>query len=216
MLEESYLLRHARRRRSFLGLLLCCVCYFADGGKFAEATSGKEPADQVWRLPENDGINCLFVFLDVYGKSQPYEHVVSSLAGSSNAQTLHSLQAASKKMGLATLVRQCAPAEIRPIHLPAIAHLDSVRSDHGRFVLLVGLTEKMCVLFEGSTFVYREIPIAEFRRRWSGHVLLAATHDRSHLPLVIAVIVGIMAVTSVFVLRLNAVRKNPQNICSKR
>jgi hypothetical protein len=61
--------------------------------------------------------------------------------------------------------------------MPVIAHLDGLRPG-GRFVLVFAPGNVNYGLIDGTTATIKDLPADEFRRNWSGYVLVADLEDR--------------------------------------
>jgi ABC-type bacteriocin/lantibiotic exporter with double-glycine peptidase domain len=152
-----------------------------------------DPAELV-RTPRNDGLNCLYLILRLFEKPPRYEDLRAALAPGPDGNNLAEIRTAARSAGLKTRVVKSTPDALRRGPFPMIAALDDPAENSGRFVLLVGLAEDKCILIDGGYALLKQVTIDDFRRNWSGYVLVAEPGSRA--TAYVSVGVGVVALAA--------------------
>jgi predicted double-glycine peptidase len=151
------------------------------------------PDAEVWRRPGADGLNCLYLQLRLLGHGVDYRDLDKVVRPKSQPTSLATLEAAAGRCGLPARVRRCTPGDVATLPLPVIAHLDDPGGG-GRFVLLFGEGGGKYGVIDGATATIKEVPADEFRRAWSGHVLVPDTDTSPAWPWSLSAGVLVLAV----------------------
>jgi ABC-type bacteriocin/lantibiotic exporter with double-glycine peptidase domain len=140
----------------------------------------------VWRVPQRDGLNCLYVFLRLHGSEVSYEQLEAMLTSrkpKGGTVTLLDLKETARSCGLAVEIQSCPPGAELHARLPAITTLESVRERGEAFALLFERPDQernMYLMYGGSAWLGR-LPIDEFLRSWSGLILTTSPLRRDAL-----------------------------------
>lgn len=160
----------------FLGVLIGTSVW--SGGRPAEAdTSGQSaPAGAkgngdssgIWRTPQHDAVNCLYLLLRLSDRQIEYTDVKESLRASEGQVSFAELRDAAGSLGQATELYQCGPDDLAGDRLPVISLIENPTGRGGVFVLLIGFDGSQWHYINGATATIEEMPIDDFRRHWSG------------------------------------------------
>ena len=145
-----------------------------------EQPAGDSSPIRIWRIPRNDGLNCLYLQLAILGHRVDFAQLERSVQPERGSVTLLTLKQAAERHGISVRVRQRSPDDLKRLPMPVIALMEDPRRG-GAFVLVCQLDEQHCRLITGSTATYSEMPIDDFRHAWSGFVLEPAPDGGSWL-----------------------------------
>ena len=129
-------------------------------------------ARQMWRVPHNCGVNCLYLFARSHGSGISYAELCDRIDVGAAGTSLQQLADACGDIGIEAAVIRTTPARLATCSLPAIVHTDNERGG-GHFELLVGVDGRKLRLIDGTTAVFHIESEDAFRRKWSGYVLIA-------------------------------------------
>jgi hypothetical protein len=143
----------------------------ADGGQ-ADAPT----ATALWRRPENDGRNCLFLQLRHLGYPGRYEDYLRAVADRPGLDQLGGLSAAAKELGYDLVTVRLTMAELERSRTPTIVHLEWQDRETGYFGLVVGFgrddASDHVILIHGGMATVDAMPRDAFRREWGGYALV--------------------------------------------
>lgn len=138
----------------------------------AEDQAKPEDGAWIWRTPSNSGLNSLYLLLHYNHRPVNYERLAALLPSGGRGTSLADLQDAARASGLKTRILKWGPAEFGRFANPAVVHVEDPAQDGGRFVLAVYRGGANYEVVDGATAQLMETPIDEFRRAWSGYVLV--------------------------------------------
>ncbi len=146
----------------------------------SSVANGDLPGDQgngrhqagLWRLAENDGLNCLFLQLRSLGYTKPYEAYVKEMAKGARPEDLGSLAVIAKESGYELAPVRLTMAELEGANLPVIVHLEQTDRGTGYFALVAEFTEHDVVVVNGGRATLMPISKDTFRREWSSYGLV--------------------------------------------
>jgi ABC-type bacteriocin/lantibiotic exporter with double-glycine peptidase domain len=125
----------------------------------------------LWRIPQNDGLNCLYMLFKLHGKSIDYATLKSAFEGSDHGVSLGRLRDIGRESGLSMSVYKCRPMDLARAGRPVVAFIEGSEGLGGSFDLILDVDESRCLLIDGGGAYLSEVPIDQFRRSWSGYVL---------------------------------------------
>jgi ABC-type bacteriocin/lantibiotic exporter with double-glycine peptidase domain len=133
-----------------------------------------------WRTSENDGVTCLYVLLALEGRKVNYVDLLQQIskegADHRGGSGMVGLCQVAKHNGLNLDIRKCGVKDLTADHLPLIAFMEQER-EAGSFVLVVWLAGDRCGIVDGYGR-YNQVSVDDFRRRFSGYVLVRQTSPR--------------------------------------
>jgi hypothetical protein len=143
-------------------------------GKSSETETplGPEGTLASWRLPCNDGINCLYIQLRLLGYSGDYEALWRQISGGNPLQTLESLALAAGQVGFKLRSRKLTFSELTSARKPMIVHMEEEGVASSGFSLFLFGTPQSVALIEGPSARYIETPVGHFGRAWTGYALV--------------------------------------------
>lgn len=125
-----------------------------------------------WRLPENDGLNCLYLQLRLMGYPKPYESYLQEIGHRAVPHDLASLKATAGRLGFSLVPSRLTMTEVDSVPVPVIAHLERGERGSGYFGLIIDTNEREVVVFHGGMASIEVLPRDNFRREWSGFALV--------------------------------------------
>jgi hypothetical protein len=135
----------------------------------SEADSAPSP---IWRQPRQNGANALYLFLRLHHRPVSYAAVEKALPAADHGHSLLQLRDASRQLGLPAGVYKCRPDDLARGPLPVVALLDNPSGTGGTFVVLLNQNGGSWFFLNAVTATVEEMSADEFRRRWSGSVLV--------------------------------------------
>lgn len=138
---------------------------------------------QAWRSTTNGGVNVLYCFLRFKGVTCLYTDLLNEQAkevnaGAYSAKTLVQLAA---KHGMQLRVASISVKELDAYPKPVIVYMTSDKPDDGAFLLVLNETEREVFFVNGSSATIEKMSREDFRRVWSGIVLLPAESRKQNI-----------------------------------
>lgn len=158
-----------------LGVALTCWQSAAIGESADVRTSlGPEGGAQpiFWRLPENDGINCLYIQLRLLGYSGSYDTFLRQALDARSFQTMESLAILAKQAGFHLVPKKLTASELSNMACPVLVHIEDEGIGSGSFCLFLDSTERSALLINGSYVGLAEITLDRFKRAWTAYALV--------------------------------------------
>lgn len=153
------------------------------GGQAPPGPDGKaQPA--FWRLPENDGINCLYMQMRLLGYGGSYDELRSQALDAGNFQTLGSLAMMAKRVGFHVASMKLTASGLISMTGPVIVHMEDEGIGSGAFCLFQGGAGQSVGLIEGSSVRWIDVPRDRFNRAWTGYALVPKKTATGWLKLV--------------------------------
>jgi hypothetical protein len=168
----------ARGRMLFLLLIFSVVvaCSGAadlGGGQGLGTSRAAGPEGLVWRTIYKCPINSMYILLRLYERPVRYEELEARLPVGQGGSNLTALRDCAAAYGLRTRVVKATPETLARSPLPAIAHCDEERTT-GHYVVVLGITGQDNVhIIDGTTAVVSTQSLSDFRKIWSGYLLVA-------------------------------------------
>lgn len=131
-----------------------------------------------WRTARNCGLNCLFLLLRSRGHELDYDRLADVVPIHVAGSSLDELRTAAESLGYRVQLGKGSPADLETTPLPVLVHLNGVLGEvgaTGHYMLLTEyrVRESTVRLFDGASALVTEMSTDQFRRLWSGYVLLA-------------------------------------------
>lgn len=202
--------------------LVISVLLFADTQRGDQGTQfSANEIDGVWRVPEADSLNCLYVLLRYQGVVVRYEDLRVALASvrTNGTTSLLDLRAAASVYGVELTTIKCAPGRELYLYsrLPMITLVHEARSHRNGYVLLLGEDDRQhTYLMHGANASLGRLSNEEFRRRWIGVGLTLARPRSFSLPFVITVLMNGLLALGATIWRVKARRAERYTDCDRR
>lgn len=148
------------------------------------ADSPTDTSTASWRTRENDGLTCLYVLLALDGHTANYADLWKEITAKRTVQNpsgMVALRQVAQHHGLNLDIRKCGIKELTAEHLPMIA-LTEQAQETGSFVLVLWFESDKCGIVDGYGR-YKQVAVDDFRRRFTGHVLVRQSPSRLWLVL---------------------------------
>jgi ABC-type bacteriocin/lantibiotic exporter with double-glycine peptidase domain len=126
----------------------------------------------LWRVPENDGVNCLYLQLRFLGYTESYESFRRLTPDGRRYQTMSALSVAAARLGYDLVPVRLTRHELEKLRAPVIAHLEGRGPASGQFGLVLGCYGNEVALVEGGAVLRRVVPRDEFLRSWTRYALV--------------------------------------------
>ncbi len=143
-------------------------------------SNGATTAGTIWRLPERDAANSLYFLMRFHGRRVSYDDVVAVLPGPGRRASLRQVRDGVRQLGLDCGIYESDGADLSHLNRPAIIYMEEGGVGEGGFFVLVSTYEPeeidkegAALLLNGGLAILRRCPLDEFRRGWSGHILVA-------------------------------------------
>jgi hypothetical protein len=112
--------------------------------------------------------------------------------------SLEQLRIAAGRLGLVCGVYSCGFANLMSLNQPAVVLVESGGLSNAGFIVLLsvdvkGSGDERVLLLDGATASLCAVPLDQFRRQWSGHLLIAESDSPSGLPRAAAFAVALLA-----------------------
>lgn len=146
------------------------------------ATCAEPVVFQAWRCAERGGANALYCYLRVHQRDCDYSQLAEQLTsqGKSEHDATELIRAA-LDYGLRLELRSLTFEELTALPPPILTYVDGTRPGYGAFVLVQEVTSRQVLLMNGPTATVHKVDQDEFRRSWSGCVLLPASRSSSNV-----------------------------------
>lgn len=170
----------------------CLFCYFLTalvfGCLYIDTTRGasnkpiealleNNSSNAIWRKPENDGINCLYLQLRLMGYTDSYETFRKHASDIKNTQTMDSLEVLARRLGYHLVQRKLSFSELVNATDPIIVHMEDEGVGSGSFRLFLYNsslrgTERKVALLAGATLRWISMTHDSFQRAWTSYALI--------------------------------------------
>jgi hypothetical protein len=131
----------------------------------------------IWRKPENESINALYLLLKCHELPCDYHVLESEFKQFSQNTDLYLLQKQAKKYGLTmSVLYSRSPEILNKLPIPFLIHMENGEGENetiwnGNYLLIVGRGNKSYMIVECGTVQTFDISEETLRRYWSGYVL---------------------------------------------
>jgi ABC-type bacteriocin/lantibiotic exporter with double-glycine peptidase domain len=155
---------------------------------------------KIWRTVANKcGINTIFLMMRLNHKAVSYEGLERGVPVTTEGTSLADIRRYLMSLGLATRIVKTTPEKLGRYALPAIAHLEEELGSTGHYVIITGLGPDWVELIDGTSAILMTQTMSEFRKRWSGYLLVVDTPSRwGWVFPTTAALGGVMTVVGVF------------------
>lgn len=136
-----------------------------------------DPPRRDYTLPSPEpvcGPNSAFLFLRLHGVSLTPDEAHEDLPMGKDGATMLDLKAYCQSHGIDARVVRVAPNDLAYMRMPVIAHMEDTGADGiGHYVLVTGVTGGGFIDgMDGTTLSRVRFPPDEFRRSYTGHLLV--------------------------------------------
>jgi len=139
---------------------------------FGEAANRPLPTDdKIWRVANQCSVNSLYVFLRLHGQEPTYAAIEERIPVGKRGTSLAEMRRCAAEFGLNTEVVKATPDALSSCPLPAIAHCEE-QVGSGHYVVVLSTKEDWVEFVDGTTGVRDYSPMTDFRKRWSGYLLV--------------------------------------------
>jgi hypothetical protein len=154
-----------------VGIAACMGAADLGGGQVRGSDKVGAPKGEIWRTLNKCSINSLYMFLRLWHQSVAYEDLEARLPVGEHGTSLTEMRDCAAACGLRTKVIKATPETLGRYPLPAIAHCDEEKTT-GHYVILVAMNEDTVHVIDGTTAVVGYPSLSEFRKTWSGYLLV--------------------------------------------
>lgn len=161
-----------------IGLLLVILpLSHCEGNEYDSRKSIEESMKSgLWRRPENDGLNCLYLQLTTMGYPEQYEEFLGRFPTRPTPGRLDELAAVSRTLRYDLVPARLTQAELTSLETPITGYFERQDRGSGYFALIVRDNGRDVILVDGGSVIPTPMPQDTFRREWSGYALVPA-HD---------------------------------------
>ena len=148
----------------------------ADGLMAIPSSSG--PVFTQWRAPHRDAANCLYFLIRFHDRSISYSRVLNALQGGNRRTNLGSVRSAARQLGLNCGIYRSGFDDILKLNKPALVYMEDGGVRGGSFCVLLSIYESGrggggALVLNGGLATLRHISLEDFRRQWTGYILIA-------------------------------------------
>jgi ABC-type bacteriocin/lantibiotic exporter with double-glycine peptidase domain len=116
--------------------------------------------------------NSLYIFLSILGKRLDYQELEHYLPVDQSGSSLADMRRCTEPFGVRTTVLKLTPEDLPNCPVPAILHCEEEKAVTGHYVILLAATSDEVEYVDGTTAIIDVMPMSEFRKNWSGFVLV--------------------------------------------
>jgi ABC-type bacteriocin/lantibiotic exporter with double-glycine peptidase domain len=161
----------------------------------------------LWRSPQLDGINCLYIDLKVCGYKGAYRDFLQHCSDAATSDDMDSLVLLAKSLGFDFRSVKLNRAAIREIRWPTVVFQEHEGIGHGSFSLYLGSTHQQAVLIEGTSMQWVQMPEELFERDWTGYACVPHGTSRRQLSLLhIVTVISVLTTASIELIYRNRTR----------
>ena len=142
---------------------------------------GKNAAPETWRCAANGGINALYCYLKINDVRCEYTDLLNERKRrcGTNEMTAIDLAEIASRYGVPLRTFSVNMHELGSCPRPLIVHMDGESTDYGAFLLIISINGGIVEFVNGPTATIQEMDLENFRRVWSGYVLMASSSGSS-------------------------------------
>lgn len=144
----------------------------------AQSSAPSDSSAVEWRRLDATVVNTLYLMMCAHGLSPDYDALRKLDRNSEVDETgLRRVMRLGERVGLPMKSYTCKPAELLKVRLPVAVCLNHHSGDVGRgrtMFLLCEASDQRVMLCHGIYGFHREMPMAMFRERWTGELLMRA------------------------------------------
>lgn len=134
----------------------------------------EEKSTLFWRTAQNEGVNVLYCFLRIHDVSCKYPDLVDEKNNITEARSFsaNTMVQLAGQHGIRLTVLKQNMDELERGPKPSIVYMLEDTPDDGAFLLLLGMNDKNVYYMAGESGTIESMSRVDFRRAWSGIVLL--------------------------------------------
>lgn len=125
-----------------------------------------------WRSSEQDGVNSAALLLSCYGIKKTRDEVKGVFPSAVERPSLLDIRRALEALGLRSRIISCSPGSPMSDHVPAIALVESARTNTAGFVVVLSGTDRMISWIDAGVFTYHSSRTDDFSDHWTGCLLV--------------------------------------------
>lgn len=155
-----------------------------------DATPGRE----VWRVANRCAVNATYLMLRLKGRPADYRTIDAAAPVSKRGTSLAELRQLVTRFGLQARIVKSSPALLSQVSLPAIAHVEEQRGTTGHYIIVTALHPNGIETIDGTSAALLFTPMSEFRKAWTGYLLVEEPAPMATYAVVILVLAGVALV----------------------
>jgi Peptidase C39 family len=137
-----------------------------------DSPTSAEDKTLVYRVPQLDGINCLYVQLKFLGYNGDYASFRAQAAAQGTADTMESLSSLARKLGFDLVPTLLTGPELGRLNQPVLIHQERNGLGSGEFCLFLERGRDQVRLVSGPSMSWVETRRDLFERDWTGYALV--------------------------------------------
>jgi hypothetical protein len=138
----------------------------------ASGTQSDWERSGVWRAANKCSVNALYVALRLQHVKLKYADAERTMQVNAAGSSLADLHRCAGEFGMSSVMLRITPDALSQSHLPCVAHLEEERSVTGHFVVVVAAGREWVEYIDGTTVATHLVSMSEFRKSWTGYVLM--------------------------------------------
>lgn len=149
---------------------------------------------EIWRATNRCSINSLYLILRLYDIDVTYEEVESRLPIDEAGSSLAEMRECATSFGLNATILKASPESLVQCPFPCIAHEEMDRTITGHYVVVVEAQPQMVEVIDGSSVITKRLRMPEFKKDWTGYVLVFEKRPWWTVLYPVAMVLGIASI----------------------
>jgi ABC-type bacteriocin/lantibiotic exporter with double-glycine peptidase domain len=136
--------------------------------------NGDAISNDKWRRPERDAANALYFLAHTHSVKTTYEDVLLQLKGGEARTSLDEIMRVASRYKLNLRTVRVSPKDLSSINQPVIGFYEERGAEHASFVVILSANNSGdgALLFDAGLATIRHVSDDEFRRGFSGYILM--------------------------------------------
>jgi len=130
------------------------------------------------------------MLLKLHGEKATYEEIESQLPVTRSGSSITDMRAYLRAQGLNATILKATPETLLRCPLPLIAHHEEEKATTGHYVIVLATDSERVDFLDGTTAIDTTQAMTEFRKNWSGYVLVIEERPWWHRLFPVAFILG--------------------------
>lgn len=148
----------------------------------------------LWRFGNKCAVNTLFLMFKLAGRPVDYSEIEARLPVTDAGSNLADVRRCAESLGLRCKIVKASPESLPRLPLPAIAHMEEERAVTGHYVLVVATSTESIESIDGTSAAMTVSSMGDFRKRWTGHLLVIDQPPLWRAMLPIPIILGLVSI----------------------